>query len=125
MIGVTATGNYNKTIVFLNRLSKNSDIFSGLERYGRIGVNALSGATPVDSSLTADSWGYRVIKDRKRPGILWYNTNTTGRIPVAILIQYGHATGTGGYVEGRDFINPAIQPIFDQIVADVWREVTK
>ncbi len=128
MIGITATGDYNKTIVYLTRLSKadvKGDIFSGLDRYGRIGVDALSDATPVDSRLTANSWGYRVIKDRNRPGIEWYNTNVVDNIHVAILIQYGHATGTGGYVAGRDFINPAIQPIFDQISADVWREVTK
>ncbi len=75
--------------------------------------------------MTSNSWGYRVIKDRSRPGIEWYNTNTPGSTPVAILIQYGHATGTGGYVSGRDYINPAIRPIFDQIVVDVWREVTR
>jgi predicted Zn-dependent protease len=128
MIGITATGDYNKTIVYLTRLSKadvKGDIFSGLDRYGRIGVDALSNATPVDSRLTANSWGYRIIKARNRPGIEWYNTNVVDNIHVAILIQYGHATGTGGYVAGRDFINPAIQPIFDQIVSDVWREVTK
>ncbi len=90
-----------------------------------MGVDALSSATPVDSSLTAKSWGYRVIKDRSRPGIEWYNTNIPGSTPVAILIQYGHATGTGGYVSGRDYINPAMRPIFDQIAVDVWKEVTR
>lgn len=124
MIEVKSDGDFKKTTDFLNRLLK-GDIFAGLERYGRVGVDALSSATPVDSRLTANSWSYRIIKDRSRPGIEWYNTNTAGSTPVAILIQYGHATGTGGYVAGRDFINPAIRPIFDQIVVDVWREVTK
>jgi hypothetical protein len=124
MIGINSGGDFKDTKAFLERMQK-GDIFAGLDRYGSIGVSALASATPVESSLTANSWGFRVLKDRKRPGIEWYNTNTAGDTPVAILIQYGHATGTGGYVEGRDFINPAIRPIFDQIAADVWREVTK
>ncbi len=122
MIGITSNGDFNNTRNFLNRLLK-GDIFSGLDRYGRIGVDALSKATPVDSSLTANSWTYRIIKDRRRPGIEWYNTNIAGDTSVAILIQYGHATGTGGYVAGRDFINPAMRPIFDRIADDVWKKV--
>ncbi len=124
MISIESQGDFKNTTDFLNRLVK-GDIFSGFDNYGRIGVDALAGATPVDSRLTANSWAYRVIKSRKRPGIIWYNTNMAGDTPVAILIQYGHATGTGGYVEGRDFINPAMQPIFDQIAVDVWREVIR
>ncbi len=123
MIGANSPGDFKKTNSFLDRLLK-GDAFANLDRYGRMGVDALSSITPVDSSLTADSWGYRVIDNRERPGIEWYNTNLVDGIPVVILIQYGHATGTGGFVAGIDFVNPAIQPIFDQIAADVWREVT-
>lgn len=123
MIGANSPGDFKKTNAFLDRLRK-GDVFKNFDRYGRLGVDALSSITPVDSSLTADSWGYRVIDDRERPGIEWYNTNLVEGIPVVILIQYGHATGTGGFVAGIDFVNPAIQPIFDQIAADVWREVT-
>ncbi len=99
-------------------------MFSDLTRHGKTGVDALSNATPVDSSLTANSWAFRIIKDRRKPGIEWYNSNVAGDVSVAILIQYGHATGTGGYVVGRDFINPAMQPIFDKIADDVWKKVT-
>jgi len=101
--------------------------FKALEKYGAIGVAALKQATPVESSETANSWYYEIVD---RPGyysIHWLNSHIEdpGRIPVAVLIQYGHATGNGGYVQGRDYINPALQPIFDQIVADMWKEVTK
>lgn len=121
MIRITSSGDLRKTDAFLKRLQKR-DIYSDLDRYGQMGVDVLSNATPIDSSLTANSWKYRVIKG-KRPGIEWYNTNVVGGIPVVILIQYGHGTGTGGYVQGRDFINPSIKPIFDKIVADVWKKV--
>lgn len=122
MIGITSKGDFANTKAWLNRLSK-GDIYSDLDRYGRMGVDALARSTPVDSSLTANSWAYRVIRG-KRPGIEWYNTNRTSTgVPVAILIQYGHGTGTGGYVAGRDYINPAMRPIFDQIAADVWKKV--
>ncbi len=89
-----------------------------------MGVDALSRATPVETSLTASSWNYLVSKDSRGSGISWNNTNmTAGGTPVAILIQYGHGTGTGGYVAGIDFINPAMSPIFDKIVDDLWKEV--
>lgn len=122
MIRVTSTGDYKKTKDFLNRYRR-GDSFSDLNRYGQEGVSALARATPIDSGLTAGSWGYRVIKSRTHPGIEWYNTNSRNGTPVAILIQYGHATGTGGYVQGRDFINPAMRPIFDKIADDVWKKV--
>lgn len=121
MIGITSSGDLKKTDAFLKRLQKR-DIYSDLDRYGKMGVSALSRATPVDSSLTANSWAYRIIRGR-RPGIEWYNTNVVGGTPVVILIQYGHGTGTGGYVQGRDFINPAIRPIFNQISDDIWKKV--
>lgn len=122
MIGVTSSGDFNKTTDSLKKLLDNK-LFEDLERYGQLGVDALSRATPVDTRLTAGSWKYRVIKG-KRPGVEWYNTSlTTDGTPVAILIQYGHATGTGGYVQGRDFINPAMRPVFDKIADDVWKKV--
>lgn len=122
MIGVTSSGDLKRTNNFLKKLLS-SDIYSDLNRYGQMGVQALSKATPVDSSLTANSWAYRIIKDRRRPGIEWYNTNVVNGTPVAILIQYGHGTGTGGYVRGRDFINPAMRPVFDKIADNVWKKV--
>lgn len=119
-------GSFSNIESFLKR-AQNKEIFRGLERYGPIGVAALAAATPVDSSDTANSWYYEIDQ---RPGyfaIHWLNSNIEepGRVPVAALIQYGHGTGTGGYVQGIDYINPALAPIFDQIVADMWKEVTR
>lgn len=107
---------------FLNRLLRR-DQFSELDRFGRLGLEALRAATPVETGLAAHSWGYRVITGSK-PGIEWYNTDTINGTPLVILLQYGHATGTGGYVEGRDFINPAIRSVFDQIADEVWKKVS-
>lgn len=122
MIGISVSGDSNKTSKALSRMLDRR-LFSDLDRFGKMGVEALARATPIDSSLTANSWGYRIIKDKKFPGVEWYNTNVTGGTPVAILIQYGHATGTGGYVQGRDFINPAMRPVFDQIADEIWKKV--
>lgn len=121
-IRVDSSGDFDKTRRFIDRVLKR-DIFDKLDQYGRVGVDALAAATPVETGITSESWGYRVFNGRTRCGITWYNTNTVNGIPVVILIQYGHATRTGGYVEGRDFINPAIESVFEQIAADVWREV--
>jgi hypothetical protein len=109
------------TEAFLQRLLR-GDQYAELDRYGRQGVEALARATPVRTGLAANSWAYRVVKG-KRPGIEWYNTDTVNGTPVVVLIQYGHATGTGGYVHGRDFINPAMRSVFDQIANDVWKKV--
>jgi len=122
MIRVTSEGNFNKTRAFFNRIHSGA-IFSNLNRYGQMGIDVLAHATPVDTGLTAHSWGYRIKKDRHGPTIEWYNRNLANDTPVAILIQYGHGTGTGGYVAGRDYINPAIRPIFDQIADSLWKEV--
>lgn len=122
MIGITSKGDLRNTRNWLKKLSS-GDAYSDLDRYGRMGVEALRNSTPVDTSLTANSWRYRIIKDKKHVGIEWYNTNSAGGTPVAILLQYGHGTGTGGYVAGRDYINPAMRPIFDKIAADVWKKV--
>lgn len=124
-IELTSKGNYDDTIKFLNKLkdTRTSDIYEDLDRYGRMGVDALAQATPVDTGLTAQSWEYRIIFDNRGPGIEWYNTNEEYGRPVAILIQYGHGTRGGSYIQGIDYINPAIRPIFDQIAEDVWKKV--
>lgn len=123
-IQITQKGSFNNTEVYLSRL-KAVQVAAILSKYGSVGVAALSNATPVDSGLTAASWYYEIVQ---RPGyysIRWHNRNVRDGIPIAILIEYGHGTGTGGYVAGRDFIMPAIRPIFDKIAADVEKEVTK
>ncbi len=126
MISIEIEGSFSKLESFLDR-AKNEDLFRGLERYGPVGVAALASATPVESSETANSWYYEITSKRGYFAIHWLNSNiqNPGSSPVAILIQYGHGTGTGGFVQGRDFINPTIQPIFDQIVDDMWKEVTR
>jgi hypothetical protein len=126
VIKVTNRGSFAKSQAFLLRM-QNRDQFKALEKYGPIGVAALTSATPIDSSLTSNSWYYESVQ---RPGyfaIHWYNSHVEdpGRIPIAAIIQYGHATRNGGYVQGRDYINPAMRPIFDQIIAEMWREVTR
>lgn len=121
MIKITNKGTYKKTYRFLYKLIRNEP-FKSLDHYGRMGVDALSSATPVDTGLSSESWDYRIIKNP--PGIVWFNTDIATGVPVVILLQYGHGTGTGGYVQGRDFINPAIQPIFDNMIPEIWKEVT-
>ena len=98
---------------------------SSLEKYGQQGVAALSAATPVDTGLTANSWSYKIERKNGVVSITFNNANIQNGVPIAIILQYGHATRNGGWVEGRDYINPAIQPIFDKIANDAWREVTK
>lgn len=120
----TATGSFKNTDDFLARMAK-EQMFANLENYARQGIAALAHATPVDSGLTADSWTYDIVNKAGEHKIIFRNTNTTSGAPVAILIQYGHGTGTGGYVEGRDYINPVILPLFQQIADDVWKAVTK
>lgn len=123
MISFKHTGDLSKTEKFLNyQLSKNP--FEILRRYGEEGVRQLSLATPIDSGATANSWYYEITSSRKGHAIVWCNSNEPDGVPLAILLQYGHATGSGGYVLGRDYINPAIRPIFDKIAEEVWKEVT-
>lgn len=124
MIKFEHQGSFNNTTKMLNRI-KNLNIRNILAKYGSEGVSALSAATPVDSGATASSWSYTITANKNGYVVKWTNSNVVGGIPVAILLQYGHGTGTGGYVQGRDFINPAIQPIFDRIAEEAWREVTK
>lgn len=120
----SATGNWNKTIEFLERNSK-SDWVKKLDPLARQGVNALSAATPRDSGETAGAWSYSIKVGHSYIFVDWHNSNENQGIPIAILLQYGHGTGTGGYVAGTDFINPAIQPIIDQMVNIVWNDITR
>lgn len=123
MISFSHKGDFSKTMSFLKK-SSNGDHFRGLEKYAQKGVEALRQATPVDSGKTAAAWGYEIESSRGSCRIIWTNTNSNDGVPIAIILQYGHGTGTGGYVQGRDYINPAIQPIFDEIANSVWKEVT-
>lgn len=124
MIRLTNTGSFDKTTKFLKSMA-NKEHLRALSKYGQRGVDALANATPVDTGLTAASWRYEIEVKGGYYSLKWHNTNTVSGIPVVVLIQYGHGTGTGGWVEGRDFINPAIQPIFDQLANEVWEEVRR
>lgn len=124
MITITQKGSFNKTERYLRRM-KELELQRVLNKYGNLGVVALSNATPRDSGLTAESWYFTIVS---RPGyysIRWHNHNERNGIPIAVLIQYGHGTGTGGYVQGRDYIMPAIRPVFDQIAAEADRELRR
>ena len=124
MITIRHKGNLSKTTRFLER-AKHAVRLADLDRYGREGVAALASATPVESGLTASSWYYEVVYTKSGAKIVFKNSNIQNGVPIAIILQYGHGTGTGGWVEGRDYINPAIQPIFDKLANDAWREVTR
>lgn len=123
MIRFESKGDFSKTTRYFERL-KHTARSSILDKYGQKGVSALASATPVDSGLTASSWSYEVTNTKGSAKIAFNNSNIQNGVPIAIILQYGHGTGTGGWVQGRDYINPAIQPIFDQIVDDAWKEVT-
>lgn len=124
MISFRQKGDFSKLTSYLEKI-KGSVNHSVLDKYGKEGVAALSSATPVDSGLTAASWYYEIVRSKGSVSIRFLNSNIQNGVPVAILIQYGHATRTGGWVVGRDYINPAIQPIFDAIAESAWKEVTK
>jgi hypothetical protein len=125
-MGVSVTsssGLFKNTERYLNKLSR-GDYLNNLERYAKEGVAALSKATPIDSAETSTSWDFTIKRSRGSVSITWTNSHlTVDGEPVAILLQYGHATGTGGYVQGRDYINPAMKPVFDKIAANVRKEV--
>ena len=124
MIRVRHKGDLSKTVRFLNG-AKKIDYRRVLDRYGQAGVSALASATPVDSGLTANSWYYEIEIQNGAVTITFGNSHVNKGVPIAIILQYGHGTRNGGWVEGRDYINPAIQPIFDKLTEDAWREVTK
>lgn len=114
---------WSATEAWLHRMA-NAELFATLEKYGQMGVEALAAATPVESGETAAAWSYEIVSRRGYFSIRWHNSHVEEGVPIAILLQYGHGTGTGGYVQGRDYINPAIRPIFDQIDAEVRKVVT-
>lgn len=124
MISFRQKGDFSKLTSFLER-AKETVYLGDLNKYGRQGVAALASATPIDSGETAESWYYEIENNKESATITFYNSNVQNGVPIAIILQYGHGTRNGGWVEGRDYINPAIQPIFDQIVDDAWREVNK
>lgn len=117
-------GNLKKTTKFLERTLK-GDYLKNLDKFGREGVAALALATPVDAGKTSASWDYRIEKTNSGTKIIWTNSNVNNGVNIAIILQYGHGTNHGGYVQGRDYINPAIRPIFDKIADNAWKEVTK
>ncbi len=123
MISVSSSGSTAKTEAALRRM-KHGDIFAGLDALARQGVNALATATPKESGLASSSWDYRIQRSSSSVTIEWLNTDVESGFPVAIMLQYGYGTGTGGYVAGRDYINPAMKPIFDMIAERVWKAVT-
>lgn len=124
MISFRHKGDFSNLTRYLEK-SKNALRIGDLDKYGRQGVAALASATPVDSGLTASSWHYEIENKNGSARITFYNSNIQNGIPIAILLQYGHGTSNGGWVQGRDYINPAIQPIFDEIANAAWKEVTK
>lgn len=123
MITFKQKGSFKNIERFLDKMQK-KEFFQRLNQYGRRGVDALSAATPIDSGRTASSWNYEIHRSKELVEIVWTNSNVVDGVPIVILLQYGHATGNGGYVQGYDFINPAIRPIFDEIEKDLWKEVT-
>ena len=124
MISFRQKGNFSKLSSYLER-AKNVVRIGDLDRYGREGVAALASATPVDSGLTANSWYYEITHKNGSATITFYNSNIQNGVPIAIILQYGHGTRNGGWVQGRDYINPAIQPIFDGLAESAWKEVTR
>ena len=125
MITIKAKGDYSKAEGFLKKLRTNLRN-KQLDKYGQMGVDALAAATPKETGLTAASWVYSIEQSDDYARITWDNTNVNkGWAKIAVLLQYGHGTGTGGWVEGRDYINPAMQPIFDKIAKEAWEEVTR
>ena len=124
MITFTQEGDFSKLTSYLENLK---GLFgrSNLDRYGKRGVDALSAATPYDSGNTASSWYYKINRSGNSISLEFCNSNVNQGVPIAIILQYGHGTGTGGWIQGRDYINPAIQPIFDEILNDMWKEVCR
>ena len=124
MITFRQKGDFSKLTRYLER-AKEVIKLGDLDKYGQEGIDALSSATPVDSGLTASSWYYKIENKNGSATISFYNSNVNNGVPIAIILQYGHGTNNGGWVEGRDYINPAILPIFEKIANDAWEEVTK
>lgn len=124
MISFKQKGDFSKLNRYFERLKEAARV-GVLDKYGRKGVAALESVTPIDSGLAAHSWYYKIERSNNSARIIFCNSDVENGFPVAIMVQYGHGTGTGGWVEGRDYINPAIQPLFDEIADEAWKEVTK
>lgn len=124
MIEVKTSGSFDNTLKFLRQASTKASL-GNLDSYGERGIRALQAATPKDSGETAASWAYKIVRESGRVRIEWYNTHTEDGANIAIILQYGHGTGTGGWVEGQDYINPAMRPVFDQISKDILKEVSR
>lgn len=124
MVRFRQKGDFSKLTSYFERLKEVVKL-GDLDKYGREGVDALTSATPVDSGLTASSWYYEIEHRDGTARISFHNSNIQNGVPIAIILQYGHGTRHGGWVQGRDYINPAVQPLFDKITDDAWREVTK
>lgn len=124
MITFRQKGDFSKATKYFKDVKEAAKV-KILNRYGQAGVDALSSATPVDSGLTASSWKYEIVRQNGLVRIDFLNSHVNKGVNIAIILQYGHGTGTGGWVEGRDYINPAMRPIFDRIAKDAWREVTR
>ena len=116
-------GSFENTNKFFKKMSQ-KNIFKSLDKYGEEGVAALAASTPVDTGKTASSWSYEIRKTNSSISIVWKNSNIVDGVPIAVVLQYGHGTATGGYVQGVDYINPALQPIFERISKEIWKEVT-
>ena len=123
MITFTQKGNFSRVNRFFEK-ALNAVKLGELDKYGRLGVDALARATPRDTGKTAESWQYKITRSDGSASISWYNTNENDGVNIAVILQYGHGTKNGGYVRGRDYINPAIQPVFDQIAESAWKEIT-
>lgn len=122
MISFRQQGDFSKLTKFLERL-KGKIHLSMLDKYGKRGVDALKSATPTETGKTAEAWSYKIENNGSSAKITFSNSNVNKGVNIAIILQYGHGTGTGGYVEGRDYINPAIQPVFDELANEAWKEV--
>ena len=124
MITVRQRGDFKNLTSFLER-SKEVFNLGILDKYGRQGVAALQASTPKDTGKTAESWYYKINRNNGIVSLSFHNSNENKGVPIAIILQYGHATGNGGYVEGTDYINPALKPVFEKMANEAWKEVKK
>lgn len=122
MIKVTSRGSFSNSLKYLDKL-QSKDYLNILDKYGELGIEALRHATPKDTGKTSESWYYEIVEGTEQSKIVWYNSNVNEHVNIALILQYGHATRGGTYVEGIDYINPAIKPTFDKLAVAVWSEV--
>jgi hypothetical protein len=122
MIKVTSRGSFSNSLKYLDKL-QSKDYLNILDKYGELGIEALRHATPKDTGKTSESWYYEIVEGTEQSKIVWYNSNVNEHVNIALILQYGHATRSGTYVEGIDYINPAIKPTFDKLAVAVWSEV--